>query len=80
MSIPLYFMRTIGARREPALLVHASGALLAEGARFSQTISQLAPSTFVPKGIYRFKSHEDANQHALDCLAKGILVISQRPR
>jgi hypothetical protein len=46
--------------------------LLAEGARFSEAISQLSKSTFVPKGVYRFRSHEAANRHAEDCLVEGM--------
>jgi hypothetical protein len=52
--------------------VNASGVLLAEGARFNETISRLLPTTFVPKGIYRFRSHEAGNQHAEDCLVRGM--------
>jgi len=50
----------------------ATGALLAEGARFNETISHLAKTTFVPKGVYRFKSHEAANRHEQDCLVRGM--------
>ena len=39
------------------LVERASGLLLAEGARFNEAISRLAPATFVPKGVYRFRSH-----------------------
>jgi hypothetical protein len=65
-------MKQVGSRREPALAINASGVLLAEGARFNETISRLAPTTFIPKGIYRFPTHEAANQHAADCLALGL--------
>ena len=65
-------MKIVGRRRASAMTALASGALLAEGARFSESISHLAKSTFVPKGIYRFKSHEAANRHAQDCLVSGM--------
>ncbi|GAB3492866.1 hypothetical protein GCM10027399_12050 [Curvibacter fontanus] len=65
-------MKTVGQRREPELSRQASGSLLAEGARFSESIAWLAPSTFVPKGVYRYASHEEANRHALECLARGM--------
>lgn len=54
------------------MTTQATGALLAEGARFSESISYLAKTTFVPKGIYRFTSHEAANKHAQDCLVSGM--------
>ncbi len=65
-------MRQVGSKRERALAKNASGALLAEGARFSETISRLSPTTFVPKGVYRFSSHDAANRHAEDCLVRGM--------
>jgi hypothetical protein len=65
-------MRQVGSKRERPLAINASGDLLAEGARFSEAISQLSKSTFVPKGVYRFRSHEAANRHAEDCLVEGM--------
>lgn len=65
-------MKTVGKRRESPLAIVATGALLAEGAHFSESVAALAQSTFVPKGVYRYKSHEDANGHHLDCLVQGM--------
>lgn len=65
-------MRLVGSKRERTLAVNASGVLLAEGARFNEAVSRLSQSTFVPKGIYRFRSHEAANQHSEDCLVQGM--------
>jgi hypothetical protein len=65
-------MRQVGSKRERALAVNASGALLAEGARFNEAISRLSQTTFVPKGIYRFRSHDAANRHAEDCLVQAM--------
>lgn len=31
-----------------------------------------ADRTFIPKGVYRFKSLEDADRHNLDCTADGM--------
>lgn len=65
-------MRQVGLRREPLVVARASGTLLAEGARFNDAVSRLAQSTFVPKGVYRFSSHDAANRHAMDCLVRGM--------
>ncbi|MBX3350480.1 MAG: hypothetical protein KF747_17295 [Nitrospira sp.] len=65
-------MITVGYRRERPIATQGDGTLLAEGARFSETIAHLAKSTFIPKGVYRFRSHMDANQQQADCLAKGM--------
>jgi len=73
-------MRQVGTRREPGVVERASGWLLAEGARFNESVSRLAPTTFTPKGIYRFGSHEDANRHQLDCLGRGMGRLALRRR
>jgi hypothetical protein len=69
-------MRQVGSRTERGLAHEASGSLLIEGARFNEAISKLTQSTFVPKGIYRFRSHEAANQHAEDCLVRGMVLLA----
>jgi hypothetical protein len=69
-------MRQVGVRREPEIVAQASGLLLEQGARFSETLARLAPSTFVPKGVYRFRSHEEANRHEQDCLARGMGLLA----
>ena len=71
-------MREVGRRQEPQIVQQASGLLLTEGARFSEAMSRLAPSTFVPKGVYRFKTHADANQHQQDCLVRGMGLLAAR--
>ena len=72
-------MKTVGQRKErPVGLLPASGALLAEGVRFNDEIHRLPTgnTTFIPKGVYRFKTHEEAYRHQLDCLAKGMAQIA----
>ena len=73
-------MKQVGSRSEPRIALTASGSLLSEGARFNEAVSRLSLSTFVPKGIYRFRSHEAANQHADDCLIRGMAFMAHRNR
>jgi hypothetical protein len=65
-------MRQVGSRRERSLACQASGQLLIEGARFSEAVSHFAQTTFIPKGVYRFHSHEDANRQQERCLILGM--------
>jgi len=65
-------MRQGGSRRERPLIYRASGQPLIEGARFSEAVSHLAQTTFIPKGVYRFHSHKDANQQQERCLVLGM--------
>jgi len=69
-------MRQVGARREPAVAEKATGLLLAEGARFNEAVSRLSRTTFIPKGVYRFASHDEANRHEQDCLVRGMGLLA----
>lgn len=73
-------MRTIGHRKERPITFSASAALLAEGARFNDEIHRLPTGnqTFIPKGVYRFKSFEEANRQDLDCLVEGMAQTAMK--
>ena len=67
-------MRVIGHRKERPITFLASGESLAEGARFNDDIHKLPSggTTCIPKGVFRFKNHEEANRHWLDCVANAV--------
>lgn len=71
-------MRIIGRRKEHPITFSASATLLVEGARFNDEIHRLPTgnTTHIPKGLYRFKSFEEANQHQQDCLVAGIARLA----
>ncbi len=71
-------MRTVGHRKERPITFSASASRLLEGARFNDEIHRLPTgnSTFIPKGLFRFKSHEEANPHQQACLIQGISQIA----
>lgn len=71
-------MRTIGQRKQRPITFSASASLLLEGARFNDEIHRLPTghSTFIPKGVFRFKTHEAANQHQQACLIEGMAKIA----
>lgn len=72
-------MRTVGHRKQRPVVAAASGILLAEGARFNDEIHRLptGSATFIPKGVYRFMTHAEANQHQSECLANGMAKIAR---
>ena len=74
-------MRTIGRRKERPISFSASADLLAEGARFNDQIHLLPTGnmSFVPKGVFRFMTHEEANRHQLECLAEGMAKAALEP-
>lgn len=71
-------MRTVGRRKKPPITFFASAALLVEGARFNEEIHHLptGDTTHIPKGLYRFKSLEEADQHLQECLVAGMARIA----
>jgi hypothetical protein len=71
-------MKTVGSRKERPVGIEASGALLEQGARFNDELHRLPTGnmTFIPKGLYRFKTHAEANEHQMDCLIKGMARIA----
>lgn len=71
-------MRTVGHRKEQPPTFSASAELLAEGARFNDEIHRLptGDTTFIPKGVYFFKTHEEANRHQMRCLAEGMARVA----
>lgn len=72
-------MRQIGNRRQAEYLTaEAHARLLVQGAVFSQSVAHLTRSTFVLKGIYRFRTQEEANEHAVDCLSRGMAELASR--
>jgi len=75
-------MRTVGNRKPRPLSFVGSGALLSEGSRFSDDLHRLpgGARTFVRKGVYRFKTHDDANLHDLDCITVRMAKIATERR
>jgi hypothetical protein len=71
-------MRTVGHRQPLPISFAASATRLAEGAPFNDEIHRLpsGSDSFIPKGVYRFKTHAEANQHQMDCLARGMASVA----
>ena len=67
-------MRTVGRRvvREPAL--RPSAELLRVTATINETLGALLPGgrTCMPKGVYRFRTLEEANRMQAEWLAQGM--------
>lgn len=68
-------MRTVGCRKERPIAFSASAQLLVEGARFNDEVHRLPTGnrTFMPKGVYRFRTFEEANRQDVDCVVAGMV-------
>jgi len=73
-------MRTIGQRKERPVSFFASASLLLEGARFNDEIHRLPAgnTTHIPKGVFRFMTHAEANHQQIDCLVENICEVARR--
>ena len=67
-------MRVIGKRQIRPISAKASGLLLKQGAIFNDEIHSLptGATTYFPKGIFRYKTNEEANIHWDTCLINGM--------
>ena len=72
-------MRTVGNRKEPVIEFHASSEKLIEGALFNDETHKLARGSMsiFPKGVYHYKTHEEANRHWEQQCAAEILRQSR---
>jgi hypothetical protein len=70
-------MRQVGKRVEPTMTAEVSGPALAANIAFSADLTQLAGGrVFFPKGVFRYKSHDEANAHQAECLAEGMALLA----
>lgn len=66
-------MRIVGKRVERPLALRPTAELLAEGLRFiARSPAFGESSTYIPKGIYRFRTHAEAEEQRIACLARGL--------
>lgn len=71
-------LRTVGKRISRDITFHASGEALAEGARWNDEMHKLPTGGqhCMPRGVYRYASHEAADRHLADCLASRMAMIA----
>ncbi|MEX2197298.1 MAG: hypothetical protein WD886_00695 [Burkholderiales bacterium] len=66
-------MRIVGDRIEKPLSLRPTAELLEEGLRFiAQSPAFGESSTYIPKGIYRFRTHAEAEEQRIACLVRGL--------
>ncbi len=70
-------MKVVGKRIERKITLLGSGAKLAAGATFSESIAMLSQPKYMLKGVYRFATHAAANKHEQDCVVRAISTRSE---
>jgi len=74
-------MRIVGDRVQRPLSLRPSAERLEEGLRFVAEMAALGnASTFIPKGVYRFRTQAEAEEQRIASLARGIAARSAAAR
>lgn len=76
-------MRQVGIRKEVELENHASGELLREACAFNEMLQTAFPyGKFIAirKGVYRFKSQQEANDHQDQVVTDTMVAIHAMKR
>ena len=73
-------MKIIGRRTERPLTFEPRADLLDEGLRFNEALQALPTghTTFMRKGVYRFKTLEEADRHRDECLIEGMVAQARK--
>lgn len=71
--------RVVGKKREPSIAFDASAELLLKGMRFNDEMNKTfkRQSAGIPKGLYRFRSLKEANEHQEACVASHMARLSE---
>ena len=70
-------MKIAGKRKERDITFHADGALLKEGALFNTEMQKMQSTFRFPRGVYRYKSHADADRHMMECVVSSMVDIQK---
>ena len=71
-------MRTVGTRKDPSISMQPSGELLREACAFNEMLQNAFPYgkvIAIKKGVYRFKTHEEANRHQEQVIVDTIVLV-----
>ena len=70
-------MKIAGKRRERDITLHADGALLREGALFNTELQKMQSTFRFPRGVFLYKTHEDADRHMMECVVNSMVAIQK---
>ena len=73
-------MKTVGKRQEPEIFPEVSAGQLKRAAMYNETLQSTMPNGsrgYIPKGVYHFHSHSEANRHQDECLANHLACIAR---
>ncbi len=68
-------MKIVGKRKERGITFHADGDLLREGALFNTEMQKMQSTFRFPRGVFRYKTHEEADRHMMECVVNSMVAI-----
>ncbi len=68
-------MKIVGKRKERDITFHADGNLLREGALFNTEMQKMQSTFRFPRGVFRYKSHEEADRHMMECVVNSMVAV-----
>ena len=71
-------MKVVGKRKDAEIPFNASAFLLASCAKWNDEMHKLpsGKSHCIPKGIYRYKTLDEADRHLSECLARRMANLA----
>jgi hypothetical protein len=72
--------RIVGNSRIREIQAEARGEWLREGAQFSTEMQKLPAIFRFPRGVFRYKTHEEANQHWFEAVVDSIVATQEKRR
>ena len=74
------YVHKVGNRKENEISFHATAENFLEGCRFNDSLHALAvgKTMQIPKGVYFFRTHAEADQQRTDYLVKTIAAARQQ--
>lgn len=72
--------RVVGISRIREIRIEARGEWLREGAQFSTDMQKLPAVFRFPRGVFRYKSHDEANRHWFEAVVDSIVATQERRR
>lgn len=68
----------VGKRNVRNVSLEASPEAFIEGSKFNESLQSLPTGnqTFIPKGVYFFKTNQEADKHRETCLIQGMVQVA----
>jgi hypothetical protein len=71
-------LKVVGRRKPPSVSFDADAELLRTACAWNESMQRLptGETAFFPKGVYRYKTHEEAQAHLDRCVAERMARIA----